>query len=105
MSSSTPTPKQATVRAAVDDRVLILEVRDDGIGGSDHEGHDLTGIADRLDALGGRLVTQTPVRDGTALVARSRCRLAERARTTLVSPRRCGAGRSQAGGRAAGVSP
>jgi signal transduction histidine kinase len=61
---------QATVRAAVDDGVLVLEVRDDGVGGTDHEGHGLTGIADRVDALGGRLVIQSPVSEGTALVAR-----------------------------------
>ena len=46
---------RATVRAAVDDGVLTLEVRDDGVGGADPDGHGLVGIADRVDALGGRL--------------------------------------------------
>jgi len=40
----------ATVRAAVDDGVLVLEVRGDGVGGADPEGHSLMGIADRVDA-------------------------------------------------------
>jgi signal transduction histidine kinase len=61
---------RATVRAAVDDRVLTLEVRDDGVGGADREGHGLMGIADRVDALGGRLTIHSPQGDGTALVAR-----------------------------------
>jgi signal transduction histidine kinase len=38
---------RATVTAAVDDGVLTLEVRDDGVGGSNPEGHGLVGIADR----------------------------------------------------------
>jgi signal transduction histidine kinase len=61
---------QATVRAAVDDGVLTLEVRDDGVGGTDREGHGLTGIADRVDALGGQLTIQSADGNGTALVAR-----------------------------------
>ena len=40
-----------TVWAAADDRVLTLEVRDDGVGGANPDGHGLMGIADRVDAL------------------------------------------------------
>ena len=61
---------RATVRAAVDDGVLTLEVRDDGVGGTDREGHGLMGIADRVDALGGQLTIQSADGEGTALVAR-----------------------------------
>jgi PAS domain S-box-containing protein len=61
---------QATVRAAVDDRVLTLEVRDDGVGGANPEGHGLVGIADRVDALGGRLRIESANGDGTVLAAR-----------------------------------
>jgi nitrate/nitrite-specific signal transduction histidine kinase len=38
---------RATVTAAVDDGALTLEVRDDGVGGANPEGHGLVGIADR----------------------------------------------------------
>ena len=55
---------RATVRAAVDDGVLTLEVRDDGVGGANPEGHGLVGIADRVDALGGRLRIESPDGDG-----------------------------------------
>jgi len=61
---------RATVRAAVDDGGLTLEVRDDRVGGTDPDGHGLMGIADRVDALGGGLTIQSPEGDGTALVAR-----------------------------------
>jgi signal transduction histidine kinase len=61
---------QATVRASVDDGVLTLEVHDDGVGGADPEGHGLVGIADRVDALGGRLLIESADRGGTLLAAR-----------------------------------
>ena len=51
---------RATVRAAVDDGVLTLEVRDDGVGGANPDGHGLIGIADRVDALGGRCGSKAP---------------------------------------------
>ena len=60
----------ATVRAAVDEGVLILEVRDDGVGGANREGHGLTGLADRVEAVGGRLRVESAAGEGTLLVAR-----------------------------------
>ena len=57
----------ATVRATVDDGVLTLEVRDDGVGGADPEGHGLMGLADRVEALGGRLRIDSAEGDGTVL--------------------------------------
>jgi PAS domain S-box-containing protein len=61
---------RATVKAAVDDGALVLEVRDDGVGGADPEGHGLVGIADRVDALGGWLRIASADGEGTVLAAR-----------------------------------
>jgi PAS domain S-box-containing protein len=61
---------RATVRAAADDGVLTLEVRDDGVGGANPDGHGLMGIADRVDALGGVLQIDSTDGDGTVLTVR-----------------------------------
>jgi signal transduction histidine kinase len=58
---------RAEVTARVNDGVLAIEVRDDGIGGADPRGHGLVGITDRVDALGGRLRIESS--RGTALIA------------------------------------
>lgn len=47
---------------------LVVEVTDDGIGGaSDRAGTGLTGLRDRVDAIGGRLLLDSPVGAGTRL--------------------------------------
>jgi PAS domain S-box-containing protein len=61
--------RRVVVRAAVDGDVLHVEVRDDGAGGADEEGSGLRGLADRVEALGGRLTLESPVGSGTRLVA------------------------------------
>jgi PAS domain S-box-containing protein len=61
---------RARVTARVDDGALVLEVRDDGVGGADPDGHGLVGIADRVGALGGRLRIASPDREGTVLAVR-----------------------------------
>jgi signal transduction histidine kinase len=61
--------RRAEVRASTEDGLLHLEVRDDGIGGADPDGHGLVGMGDRLTALGGRLEIDSPVEGGTRVTA------------------------------------
>ena len=60
---------RAEVGASVKDRMLHVEVRDDGIGGADPGGHGLVGIGDRVTALGGRLKIKSPPGGGTLVAA------------------------------------
>jgi signal transduction histidine kinase len=60
---------RAEVTAVVRGELLVLEIRDDGIGGGDPEGSGLLGVADRAAALGGRLRLESPPGAGTLLVA------------------------------------
>jgi PAS domain S-box-containing protein len=61
--------RQATVRVRVEDELLHVEVGDDGIGGARPEGGGLRGLADRIDALGGRLAIDSPRAGGTRITA------------------------------------
>jgi signal transduction histidine kinase len=54
--------------ASHEDGVLVLEVMDDGIGGAvPGGGSGLRGLADRVEALGGRLTVSSPPGRGTTL--------------------------------------
>jgi signal transduction histidine kinase len=57
------------VRAKTDEHALVIEVIDDGMGGADERGSGLRGLADRVEALGGRLVLSSPSGGGTRLLA------------------------------------
>ena len=60
------------VRVTVERRngVASVEVADDGIGGADpRAGTGLRGLADRIEALGGRLEVESPATGGTRLWA------------------------------------
>ena len=58
-----------TLRA--EDAVLTVDVTDDGVGGADpHQGSGLSGLADRVDALGGRLDIDSPPNGGTRIHVR-----------------------------------
>jgi hypothetical protein len=49
--------------------LVILEVKDDGVGGADPAGSGLRGLADRVEALQGWLGVESPLGGGTRLVA------------------------------------
>jgi signal transduction histidine kinase len=54
----------------VDDRWLVLTIRDDGVGGADpSRGSGLIGLDDRVEALGGAFVVQSEPSAGTVLTA------------------------------------
>ena len=62
---------QIEVRVAVGEGPAIVEVRDDGSGGVDPaQGSGLSGLADRVSALGGTLEIESPVGAGTTIRAR-----------------------------------
>jgi signal transduction histidine kinase len=61
--------ERADVVAAVEGGLLRVEVRDDGIGGADPDGHGLVGLGDRATALGGRLDIESPAGGGTLVAA------------------------------------
>jgi MYXO-CTERM domain-containing protein len=64
----------ATVDVVRSDRHLVVEIVDDGIGGADSErGTGLRGLADRVEALGGRLRVWTPRGGGTRVRAELPC--------------------------------
>jgi signal transduction histidine kinase len=53
---------------------LVVEIVDDGVGGADTErGSGLRGLADRVEALGGRLRVWTPIGGGTRVQAEIPC--------------------------------
>jgi signal transduction histidine kinase len=64
----------ATVSVAQTRRRLVVEVVDDGVGGADTErGSGIRGLADRVEALGGRLMVWTPLGGGTRVRAEIPC--------------------------------
>jgi signal transduction histidine kinase len=64
----------ATVQVAVSCSDLVVEVADDGIGGADADaGSGLRGLADRVEALDGRLRVWSPPGGGTRLRAEMPC--------------------------------
>jgi signal transduction histidine kinase len=64
-------PTVIWVAADVVDGRLRLTVRDDGIGGADPaNGSGLTGLTDRVEALGGTITVHSPPGEGTTLQVR-----------------------------------
>jgi signal transduction histidine kinase len=61
---------QATVRISRRNGAAVVEVADDGVGGADPgRGSGLRGLADRVSALDGRMVIDSPAGAGTRLRA------------------------------------
>lgn len=66
--------KRASIDATVEDGRLILEIGDDGAGGADtRDGSGLRGLADRVEAIGGRFMVWSPSGGGTRLRAEIPC--------------------------------
>jgi signal transduction histidine kinase len=67
--------KTASIDVATAIGELVLEIVDDGVGGADSEqGSGLRGLADRVEALNGRLRIWSPWGGGTRLKAEIPCR-------------------------------
>jgi signal transduction histidine kinase len=65
---------RVTVEAGITDDTLMVEIVDNGIGGADSErGTGLRGLADRIEALNGRLRVWSPVGKGTRVRAKIPC--------------------------------
>jgi PAS domain S-box-containing protein len=60
---------RVAVRVVAEGDRLLIEVTDDGAGGADEEGGGLRGLADRVEALGGRLAVDSRRELGTQLRA------------------------------------
>jgi signal transduction histidine kinase len=72
---------EATIRVFRAGALAVIEVSDDGIGGADGaQGSGLRGLADRVEALGGRLRVTSPVGGGTVLTAEMPCEVRPAAR-------------------------
>jgi signal transduction histidine kinase len=60
---------EVDVRVDADDAHLQLAIQDDGIGGADAaKGSGLTGLTDRVEALGGTMEISSHAGDGTSLL-------------------------------------
>ncbi len=64
---------RASIAAARDDAVLVLEIADDGVGSADAEGSGLRGLKDRVEARGGQLAVESAPGSGTRVRAEIPC--------------------------------
>jgi PAS domain S-box-containing protein len=58
-----------TVRVGHSGDAVVVEVADDGVGAADTQGSGLRGLSDRVEALDGRLVVESPTGGGTRVLA------------------------------------
>ena len=61
--------RRVVVRVSAEEDELVVDVVDDGVGRADPEGTGLRGLADRVEAGGGRLTVTSPSGAGTRLRA------------------------------------
>ena len=61
--------ERAAVTARVEDGTLVVQVRDDGVGGARPDGSGLLGLADRLAVHDGELRVESPADRGTVVAA------------------------------------
>ena len=65
---------RAAIRATRSEGALVIEVEDDGVGGAaSQNGSGLRGLADRVEALGGRLTVESAPGAGTRVVGEIPC--------------------------------
>jgi signal transduction histidine kinase len=62
-----------TISAERHNGTLVVEVADDGCGGADPSGAGLRGLADRVEAHGGRLHVESRAGQGTHVVGEIPC--------------------------------
>ena len=62
-----------TVRVERENGRAVIEIADDGRGGANGAGSGLRGLADRVEALGGRLAVESPPGKGTFVRAEVPC--------------------------------
>jgi signal transduction histidine kinase len=64
----------ASIGAILEDGLLVIEVADNGVGGASADGGSgLRGLADRVEAQGGRLRIISPAGEGTRIVGEIPC--------------------------------
>jgi signal transduction histidine kinase len=62
-----------TISAVRADGRLVIEISDDGIGGADSTGSGLRGLADRVEAHGGRFAVESRNGEGTRVIGELPC--------------------------------
>ncbi len=78
LTNATKHARASVVRVAVEERddSLRLSIRDDGVGGADPaRGSGLTGLRDRVEALGGSIEVSSPPGEGTLILVQLPLRL------------------------------
>jgi signal transduction histidine kinase len=65
--------RQAVVTLRTGQGELVMDIADDGVGGADAGGHGLANIRDRIAAVGGEVVIDSPPGQGTRLQLRIPC--------------------------------